>query len=37
VTKASLYHLAVVACLVVIPLLLATIRFLPDNMFDGAD
>ncbi len=36
-TKASLYHLAVVACLVVIPLLLATVRFLPDSNFDGAD
>jgi hypothetical protein len=36
VTKARLFHLSVVACLIVFALLSA-IQLLPDSMFDGAD
>lgn len=36
VTKARLFHLSVVACLVVFALVSA-LQCLPDNMFDGAD
>jgi hypothetical protein len=36
VTKARLFHLSVVACLLVFALVSA-LQFLPDNMFDGAD
>jgi hypothetical protein len=36
VTKARLFHLSVVACLIVFALLPA-FQLLPDSMFDGAD
>jgi hypothetical protein len=36
VTKARLFHLSVVACLVVFAMVSA-LQCLPDNMFDGAD
>ena len=36
VTKARLFHLSVVACLIVFALVSA-IQYLPDSMFDGAD
>jgi hypothetical protein len=36
VTKARLFHLSVVACLIVFALLSA-VQFLPDTMWDGAD
>jgi hypothetical protein len=36
VTKARLFHLSVVACLIVFALLLA-VQCVPDSMFDGAD
>jgi hypothetical protein len=35
-TKARLFHLSVVACLVFFALVSA-LQLLPDNMFDGAD
>jgi hypothetical protein len=35
-TKARLFHLSVVACLIVNALLSAA-QLLPDSMFDGAD
>jgi hypothetical protein len=35
-TKARLFHLSVVACLVVFAMVSA-LQLLPDNMFDGAD
>jgi hypothetical protein len=35
-TKARLFHLSVVACLIVFALVTA-ISFVPDAMFDGAD
>jgi hypothetical protein len=36
VTKARLFHLSVVACLVVFALVSA-LSYMPDSMFDGAD
>jgi hypothetical protein len=36
VTKARLFHLSVVACLIVFALMSA-MSYLPDSMFDGAD
>jgi hypothetical protein len=36
VTKARLFHLSVVACLIIFALLSA-IQYLPASMFDGAD
>jgi len=36
VTKARLYHLAVVACLIGFALITA-LQFLPDGMYEGAD
>jgi hypothetical protein len=36
VTKARLFHLSVVACLIVFALLTA-IQYSPASMFDGAD
>jgi hypothetical protein len=36
VTKARLFHLSVVACLIVFALVSA-MSFFPDAMFDGAD
>ena len=35
-TKARLFHLSVVACLIVFAVLSA-LQTVPDNMFDGAD
>ncbi len=35
-TKARLFHLSVVACLIVLALVSA-MSFVPDAMFDGAD
>jgi hypothetical protein len=35
-TKARLFHLSVVACLIVFALVTA-MSFVPDAMFDGAD
>jgi hypothetical protein len=36
VSKASLYHLAVVACLI-LAVVLAFAQLVPDSNFDGAD
>jgi hypothetical protein len=36
VTKARLFHLSVVACLVLFAMVSA-LSLVPDNMFDGAD
>jgi hypothetical protein len=36
VTKARLYHLAVVACLIAFALITA-LQFVPEGMYDGAD